>query len=468
MSWTGQDPGQGDPDGIAALALLLGDVAEEANTAQDRLRKLQDNATDAIWRGSSADAFRDRIDKLPGHLRQLAQSYRDAADGFTGYAASVRQIAHDAASVRAQMANAQSEQTSAAHHQAGYVPPAGATTATPNPYDQAVANAQTQLGDATAKLAALAGDRRSADARVKGALRQAHQDGMKNKSGWTHFWSAVAKVLAVVAIVLLVIAVICVVIAFPEILAGVLAADGLMASAAAGLAGVGEAAFGGWVGTAMTATGYASLGTTSALALTGDASVTDVAESAALMFGPGIVLRGAAYLRGAATVVRDGEDVIVATSGSKGAWNTELNNPRPGSTYVVDGRFTYRTDTNGRVYQSEATLDTLAKGDRSTYQQSVAGRDDRLPTDQGGHTYGAQFGAPGEAINLTAMRATLNSKGLREYYSMEQRWASAIKDGQTVNVKVDTNFTADSVRPTSYEIEYSVGGGKPVFEYFNN
>ena len=67
-----------------------------ASSAQGRLRRLHDNASDAIWRGSSADAFRDRIEKLPGHLAKLARSYQDAADGFTGYSAAVRQIAHDA------------------------------------------------------------------------------------------------------------------------------------------------------------------------------------------------------------------------------------------------------------------------------------------------------------------------------------------------------------------------------------
>ncbi|MEO6700831.1 MAG: WXG100 family type VII secretion target [Jatrophihabitantaceae bacterium] len=66
-----------------------------ASTART-LRSVQQNAGDAVWQGSSADAFRDRIDKLPSHLDKLNASYSDAAAGLRAYAASVRQIATDA------------------------------------------------------------------------------------------------------------------------------------------------------------------------------------------------------------------------------------------------------------------------------------------------------------------------------------------------------------------------------------
>jgi uncharacterized protein YukE len=315
MSWSTDDPGQGSPEGIATLTDLLSTVADDAASAQDRLQKLKDNATDAIWKGTSADAFRDKIDKLPGHLGQLAASYQDAADGFKAYGASVADIKQRAQAAHTEITSAQGAVSSAAHQQAEYVPPDGATSTT-NPYDSAVESAKGHLASATNKLNDLADDRRAADSKVKGALKKAHDDGMKNRSWWSHFWEAVAKVLAVVAIVLLVIAVVLVIIAFPEILAAVLAADGLIAAAGAGLAAVSEAAFAGWVGTALVATGWASLGVTGIRALSGDASWKDFAIDAALIAGPGLLLRGARYL---GALGSDAGDVTAASSAAADA-----------------------------------------------------------------------------------------------------------------------------------------------------
>ena len=96
MTWTETDPGQGNPDGLLALAADLQSDADDAATAARMLRSVQNNASDAVWKGTSADAFRDRIDKVPGHLDKLNASYADAAAGLRSYAASVRQIADDA------------------------------------------------------------------------------------------------------------------------------------------------------------------------------------------------------------------------------------------------------------------------------------------------------------------------------------------------------------------------------------
>ncbi len=76
-------------------------------------------------------------------------------------------------------------------------------------------------------------------------------------------------------------------------------------------------------------------------------------------------------------------------------WNSVLNRPAANTTYVVDGRFVYRTDAQGRVVEASGHLDSLPGGARNTYQQGVAGRGDRLPDDQGGHIFGRWFGGPG-------------------------------------------------------------------------
>jgi len=75
VSWTADDPGQGDPTIIAALA---GDLQSQADTAADagrQLHALHHNTTDTIWHGHAGDTFRNRIATLPAHLEQSHGSY---------------------------------------------------------------------------------------------------------------------------------------------------------------------------------------------------------------------------------------------------------------------------------------------------------------------------------------------------------------------------------------------------------
>ena len=328
MSWSEDDPGQGSPDGIAALALLLGEVADAAASAQSNLQKLKDQASDAIWRGPAADAFHSRIDKLPGHLEQLAKSYDDARSGFKTYSAAVADIKQKQQSYQAQINQAQSEHTSASQQQANYVPPDGGASGatTKNPYDDAVAAAASRLSAATGKLHALADDRRTADSHVKGSLKDAHNDGMKNKSGWAHFWDAVSQVLAVIAIVLIVIAVIAVCVAFPEAIAAFIAADGLLASLAAGGSVLATAAFGGALGTAMTVVGVLSLGAEAGQYANGEGSLTHLLFDTALTVGPFALLKGARYLSESGILLRDADEAsngARAADGALGGWKGE-------------------------------------------------------------------------------------------------------------------------------------------------
>ena len=308
MSWTGEDPGQGDPDGITALAAELNRVADAASSAQTSLLALKDNTTDAIWRGKSADGFRHRMAKLPGHLAKLAHSYREAADGFAAYAASVRQIEHDAVIAQAAMSSAQSAVTAARDQQAEYVAPAGAPDST-NSYEDALAHAKSHVTAATSGLQALGDDRRVADTRVKASLKHAHRAGMKNKSGWVRFWESVAKVLVWVAIALIVIAVVCVALALPAIMAAFLVSDGLLsglafAGATALEAGLTASAVGVSVGAAMSIVGAASLVSEGILVSEGEGSWKSFSLDAALTIAPGLLVKGAKYLREVTVLVQ--------------------------------------------------------------------------------------------------------------------------------------------------------------------
>lgn len=155
-------------------------------------------------------------------------------------------------------------------------------------------------------------------------------------------------------------------------------------------------------------------------------------------------------------------------SGGTGAWNQELNKPAPDTHYNVNDRFQYATDDQSRVGHAHADLDASSAADRNGYQQRIAGGPDRLPGDEGGHIFGSQFGGPGEAINLTAMRDTLNSVGNREYYNLEGDWRTYIDQGKQVSVDVEITYPGDSRRPEMYSVKTYVDGKLDSVHSFRN
>lgn len=185
-----------------------------------------------------------------------------------------------------------------------------------------------------------------------------------------------------------------------------------------------------------------------------------------------------AYWKGARA-----ERVVQAWAGRPRAWNPQLNRPEPRTTYYVHdtyqvgsqvyaNTFGYMTDHLRRTVMAAARLDAIGKGVRNPYRQRVAGRGYRLAIDQGGHTFGTQFLAPGEGINISAMLADLNAQGNAEalgaYYKMEDLWADYIRQGRPVDVVVEQEFSRDSLRPRLYVVRYSVAGGVPSTAYFSN
>ncbi|WP_164479213.1 DNA/RNA non-specific endonuclease [Nakamurella antarctica] len=163
--------------------------------------------------------------------------------------------------------------------------------------------------------------------------------------------------------------------------------------------------------------------------------------------------------------------VVRTAAGKPGQWNSELNAPKPNTTYVVDNKFVYHTDSSGRVVKSEAVLDSTSGGVRNTHQQRTAGnrggRNDRQPGDQGGHIYGTQYGGPDEDINITGMKAELNAVGTREYGKLEDIWKKAADAGTPVNVKIEFSYKGNSTRPAGYDIAYTING-QEFFRYLAN
>jgi len=154
---------------------------------------------------------------------------------------------------------------------------------------------------------------------------------------------------------------------------------------------------------------------------------------------------------------------VEVNSGSKGDWSKVLNKPEPNTIYTVDGNKTYKTDSLGRVDSVESEL-SLNTNDRNKYQQCIAGKCG-IDGDEGGHLIASIFNGPGEKLNLLPMNGNLN-KGV--WKTMENTWASALKEGKGVSVKIEPVYTAKNVRPDSFNVTYSISGGRPIEILFQN
>ena len=178
---------------------------------------------------------------------------------------------------------------------------------------------------------------------------------------------------------------------------------------------------------------------------------------------------------GLVTLNNKGQMITEVTSGRKHhQWPDELRSPSPSSTYVVDGKFAYVTDESGRVTQAGARLEgTIDSGEnylrRNENYQSTAGGPDRLSDDQGGHIFGAQFGGPGDSINLVAMSRRLNQPG-GAYSALETEWKNLVNavPPHTVDIKVRMLYSPESTRPSQFIIDYRIDDGKTLSASFLN
>lgn len=51
---------------------------------------------------------------------------------------------------------------------------------------------------------------------------------------------------------------------------------------------------------------------------------------------------------------------------------------------------------------------------------------------------------------------------------MENTWATALKEGKQVKVKIDPVYSDNSVRPDKFTIQYQIGNNAPIREKFQN
>ncbi|MCM3004002.1 DNA/RNA non-specific endonuclease [Priestia koreensis] len=136
----------------------------------------------------------------------------------------------------------------------------------------------------------------------------------------------------------------------------------------------------------------------------------------------------------------------------------------PNVRYVTQDGYKYTTDELGRIVDVEADNLILLEADRNLGMQRAAGREDRLPDDDGGHLIGTQFHGSGDIDNLVAQNKQINRSG-GEWYNMEKEWANALggKPPKKVTVKIEPVYQGTSLRPNYFEIVYEIEG-KGIFE----
>jgi hypothetical protein len=279
-------PGAGDLGQMQALQDNLATTADAARHAKSDLSGLKDHVSDAVWRGQPAEEFKNNIDtKFLGNLDKLDASYQDAADGFQSYISAVSDIKDQATTIASKIYAAQSHydvsagglnnwlgansasgsyshgdlHASTFHQGSPYTvtyhsaPAPSGASASPGAADAAAATSasaqqshaslQAAVNDAWDGLQSLyrqmdglqTHDRVAADNAVVGRLSQAHDAGVKNESGWHHFFHALSTVAKWAGIVLLVIAIVAVIVLVPALgVMGALAAVTTVGGATAG------------------------------------------------------------------------------------------------------------------------------------------------------------------------------------------------------------------------------------------
>ena len=156
-----------------------------------------------------------------------------------------------------------------------------------------------------------------------------------------------------------------------------------------------------------------------------------------------------------------GEHILKGKKGRK-----ELT---PNTRYITEDGYRYTTDKVGRIVDVDADNLILKSAERNKGMQRVAGREDRLPDDDGGHLIGSQFNGPGDIDNLVAQNSQINRSG-GEWYIMETEWAKALKGDplkgippRKVSVKIEPIYSDGSLRPDMFEVTYTIEG-KGMFE----
>jgi hypothetical protein len=140
----------------------------------------------------------------------------------------------------------------------------------------------------------------------------------------------------------------------------------------------------------------------------------------------------------------------IVTDGS----HLENGKLKPNVTYKT-GEHDYYYTTNEEGLIVNARTDDL-------HLKTHEGRLDHNPNtygketgDHAGHLFGDRFGGSPELDNLVSQAENVN---LSEYKKIENQWAKALENGQKVRVSIDIHYDQGDVRPSSFDVSYTIDG----------
>jgi uncharacterized protein YukE len=201
----GGDPAPGEPAAYAELAQQLGRTAEAAGEAHEQLKKIQDQVDNAIWRGKTADTFRERIEELPEKLEKLHASYDKASSALREYGTKLREFQTRAAAIVGDAGRAHQDEAAEQTRldQARALDPATPTTV----QEDAVEAARQRLRSARDQIDQIREERQGAESHALAGLDDAGDLGIHNKSWLVKTLRAIADAAEFVSIVLAVLAI---------------------------------------------------------------------------------------------------------------------------------------------------------------------------------------------------------------------------------------------------------------------
>jgi RHS repeat-associated protein len=226
------DPTPGDPDRVRELAEKLQTFADDASDALGKVRDLVGDDSLASFVGQTAEAFKDRFDKVPPNLTKLHTSYDLAAQALARYWPKLEDAQRDADSALTDATEAKSDLDAAQS-----VLSAAATSledaeeAAEDPDEDAVASeVRRALTDAETAHSSAQGDVEAAQSRLEAAkglaqqakeareeaaeacandLDEASDAGMQNKKWWQKAvdwvvdnWDTIVEIAKIVVAVL--------------------------------------------------------------------------------------------------------------------------------------------------------------------------------------------------------------------------------------------------------------------------
>ncbi|GGJ41846.1 DNA/RNA non-specific endonuclease [Virgibacillus salexigens] len=115
--------------------------------------------------------------------------------------------------------------------------------------------------------------------------------------------------------------------------------------------------------------------------------------------------------------------------------------------------YQYKTDGLGRLTDFNADdLKLTKRNNRLSHKSNTPGKE---PGDHAGHLAADRFGGSPDLDNLVSQSSGVN---LSKYKKLENQWAKAIEEGKDVSVNVKVNYEGNSLRPSSFDIEYEIDG----------